>query len=72
MQDLDYEFEYLKGKQNAPCDYLSRFPDYTTVENENEEFNTINSKYAPKNNKTSFKIKPVIQLRENTITALFH
>jgi len=31
IQDLDYEFEYLKGKQNAPCDYLSRFPDNTPV-----------------------------------------
>ncbi|KAK2713518.1 hypothetical protein QYM36_009405, partial [Artemia franciscana] len=32
IQDLDYEFEHLKGKQNAPCDYLSRFPDNTPEE----------------------------------------
>ncbi|KAK2710347.1 hypothetical protein QYM36_013862 [Artemia franciscana] len=29
IQDLDYEFEYLKDKQNAQCDYLGRFPDDT-------------------------------------------
>ena len=55
IQDLDYEFEHLKGKQNAPCDYLSRFPDNTPVENENEEVNTIKAKIAPKNE--NFKTK---------------
>ena len=49
IQDLDYEFEHLKGKQNAPCDYLSRFPDNAPLEDENEEINTIKGKYTPKN-----------------------
>jgi hypothetical protein len=25
IQDLEYIFEYLKGKENTPRDYLSRF-----------------------------------------------
>jgi len=49
IQDLDYEFEHLKRKKNAPCDYLSRFPNDTAEENENEEVNTIKAKYVPKN-----------------------
>ena len=57
IQDLDYEFEHLKGKQNAPCDYLSRFPDNTPVENENEEVNTIKAKHVPKNK--GLKLKSV-------------
>ena len=57
IQDLDYEFEHLKGKQNAPCDYLSRFPDNTPVENENEEVNTIKAKYVPR--KKGLKMKSV-------------
>ena len=49
IQDLNYEFEHLKGKQNSPCDYLSRFPDNTSLGDENEEVNTIKAKIAPKN-----------------------
>ena len=51
IQDLDYEFEYIKGKQNTPCDYLSRFPDDTPLEGETEEINALKTKYAPKNKK---------------------
>ncbi|KAK2713466.1 hypothetical protein QYM36_009361, partial [Artemia franciscana] len=32
IQDLDYEFEYIKGKQNTPSDYLSRFLDDIPLE----------------------------------------
>ena len=50
IQDSDYEFEHRKGKQNASCDYLSRFPDNAPLEDENDEVNTIKAKYAPENN----------------------
>ena len=63
IEYLDYEFEYLKGNQNAPWDYLSRFPDDTPLENETEEVNAIKAKYAK---------KPIIKSRKNTKTVHFH
>jgi hypothetical protein len=33
IQDLDYQFEHLTGKQNAPCDYLSRYPKNNSSDN---------------------------------------
>jgi hypothetical protein len=38
VQNLDYEFEYLKGKQNAACDFLSRFPVNTPSEMKSNKF----------------------------------
>jgi hypothetical protein len=38
IQDLDYEFEYLKGKQNEACDFLSRFPENTLSERRSNKF----------------------------------
>ena len=55
IQVLDYEFEYFKRKQDAPCDYPSRFLDDTPLENENEEVKKIKAKYAPKNKKLKIK-----------------
>jgi len=41
IQDLDYEFEHLKGKQNAACDFLSRYPENIPSEAEENEVNAI-------------------------------
>ena len=51
IQDLNYKFEYLKGKRSTSCDYLSRFPDDIPLEGETEEINELKTKYAPKNKK---------------------
>jgi hypothetical protein len=51
IQDLDYEFEYLKGKQNAAWDFWSRFSDNMPSEAEQNEINAINIKSKCKKNK---------------------
>jgi hypothetical protein len=56
IQVFDYEFEHLKGKENTPCDYLSRFPEDNPLENEINEVNAINSKKAPKSKKLKTNI----------------
>ena len=59
IQDLDYEFEYLKGKQNAACDFLSRYPENMPSETEENEVNIINakSKHKCKKNKVKDTVK---------------
>ena len=51
IQDLDYEFENLKGEQNAPCNNLSIFPENTPSDTEVEKINAIHPKRKPKNKK---------------------
>jgi hypothetical protein len=57
IQDLDYKFEYLKGKQNAACDFLSSFPENGPSETEKNEVNTIKTKSKCKKNKARDPIK---------------
>ena len=59
IQDLDYEFEHLKGKQNAACDFLSRYPENIPSEAEENEVNAINakSKHKCKKNKVKDAVK---------------
>jgi hypothetical protein len=56
-QDLDYDFEYLKGKQNAACDFLSRFPEDVPSETERKGVNAINTKIKSKKNKIKDSVK---------------
>ena len=55
IQDLDYEFEHLKGKQNAACDFLSRYPENIPSEAEENEVNAINAKSKHKCKKKKSK-----------------
>jgi hypothetical protein len=56
IQDLDYEFEYLKGKQNAGCDFMSRFPENMPSDEQNE-INASKTKSKCKKNKIKDTVK---------------